>query len=56
MEKWGFKAVITQDNHEAMAALRGEQAPTLALLDWMTPGLDGLEVCRRVRERKKRFT
>jgi DNA-binding response OmpR family regulator len=53
MEKWGFKAVITQDDHEAMAALRGEQAPTLALLDWMTPGLDGLEVCRRVRERKK---
>jgi DNA-binding response OmpR family regulator len=53
MEKWGFKAVITQDGHEAMAALRGEQGPTLALLDWMMPGMDGLEVCRRVRESKK---
>ena len=53
MEKWGFKAVVTQDGHEAMAALRGEQGPTLALLDWMMPGMDGLEVCRRVRESKK---
>jgi DNA-binding response OmpR family regulator len=53
MEKWGFKAVITQDGHEAMAAVRAEYGPTLALLDWMMPGIDGLEVCRRVRERKK---
>jgi len=53
MEKWGFKAVITQDGHEAMAALRGEQGPALALLDWMMPGMDGLEVCRRIRESKK---
>jgi DNA-binding response OmpR family regulator len=53
MEKWGFKAVSTQDGHEAMAALRGHQGPTLALLDWMMPGMDGLEVCRRVRESKK---
>src|SRR5207237_3692575 len=53
MEKWGFKAVITQDGHEAMAALRAEQGPALAILDWMMPGMDGLQVCRRVRERKK---
>lgn len=53
MEKWGFKAVITKDGHEAMAALRAEQGPTLALLDWMMPGMDGLQVCRRVRESKK---
>jgi phosphoserine phosphatase RsbU/P len=53
MEKWGFKAVITQDGHEAMAALRAVQGPTLALLDWMMPGMDGLQVCRRVRESEK---
>ena len=53
MEKWGFKAVITQDGHQAMAALRAEQGPALAILDWMMPGMDGLHVCRRVRESEK---
>ena len=53
MEKWGFKAVITQNGDEAMAALRAEQGPALALLDWMMPGMDGLQVCRRVRESEK---
>jgi DNA-binding response OmpR family regulator len=51
MEKWGFKAVVTQDGHEAMKALRAEQGPALAILDWMMPGMDGLQVCRRIRER-----
>jgi len=53
MEKWGFKAVITQDGNEAMAALRAEQGPALTILDWMMPGMDGLQVCRRVRESEK---
>jgi DNA-binding response OmpR family regulator len=53
MEKWGFKALITQDGHEAMGALRAQQGPALALLDWMMPGMDGLQVCRRLRESQK---
>ena len=53
MEKWGFKAVITQNGDEAMAALRAEQGPALTILDWMMPGMDGLQVCRRVRESEK---
>jgi sigma-B regulation protein RsbU (phosphoserine phosphatase) len=53
MEKWGFKAVITQDGHEAMTALRVEHGPAVAILDWMMPDLDGLQVCRRVRESKR---
>jgi phosphoserine phosphatase RsbU/P len=53
MAKWGFQVVVTQDGHEAMKALRAEQGPALAILDWMMPGMDGLQVCRRIRERKK---
>jgi phosphoserine phosphatase RsbU/P len=53
MEKWGFKAEITQDGHEAMMALRKEQGPALAVLDWMMPGIDGLGVCRRIRQSDK---
>jgi len=53
MAKWGFKAVVTQDGHEAMKALRAEPGPALAILDWMMPGMDGVQVCRRIRERNK---
>ena len=53
MAKWGFNAVVTQDGHEAMAALRVEQGPAVAVLDWMMPDMDGLQVCRRIRESKK---
>jgi DNA-binding response OmpR family regulator len=55
MEKWGFKAVVTEDGHEAMKALRAEHGPALAILDWMMPDMDGLQVCRRIREAGKVF-
>jgi len=53
VKKWGFPSIITQDGREAMAALRAEEGAAIALLDWMMPGMDGLEVCKRVRESGK---
>jgi DNA-binding response OmpR family regulator len=48
--KWGYDVVITNDGAEAMAALRRRDAPTVAILDWSMPKMDGLEICRRLRE------
>jgi DNA-binding response OmpR family regulator len=48
--KWGYEVIVTHDGAEAMTALRDKDAPSLAILDWMMPGMDGLEICRRVRE------
>jgi diguanylate cyclase (GGDEF)-like protein len=50
LQKWGHEVVIAQDGIEALAAFQLEDAPPLAVLDWMMPGLDGIEVCRKVRE------
>lgn len=53
LQKWGYDAVITRDGHEAMTVMRSANAPALAVLDWMMPGMDGIEVCRRLREVNK---
>jgi sigma-B regulation protein RsbU (phosphoserine phosphatase) len=47
--RWGYEVVVTRNGVEAWHVLQGEDAPLLAVLDWMMPGMDGLEVCRRVR-------
>lgn len=49
LERWGYEVIATSDGSEAWTALQGEDPPSLAVLDWMMPELDGLEVCRRVR-------
>lgn len=51
LERWGHEAVTTTDGAAAWDVLQREDAPALAILDWMMPGLDGREVCRRARGR-----
>jgi CheY-like chemotaxis protein len=51
LESWGHEVVATGDGLAAWQVLQDKDAPMLAILDWMMPGLDGLEVCRRVRQR-----
>lgn len=50
MEKWGYEVVEAPDGREALRILLGKDAPRLAVLDWVMPGLTGPEVCRRIRE------
>jgi len=47
--KWGHKVVTATDGHEAWQMLQGEREPLVAILDWVMPDLEGVEVCRRVR-------
>ena len=46
---WGYEVVAVPDGEAAWAALAGPNPPKLAILDWMMPKADGLEVCRRLR-------
>lgn len=47
--KWGHEVVVVEDGSQALAALQRDDAPELAILDWMMPGMDGVEICRTVR-------
>jgi sigma-B regulation protein RsbU (phosphoserine phosphatase) len=44
-----YEVLVAEDGNRAWKILQSEEAPRLALLDWQMPGLDGLEVCRKVR-------
>jgi CheY-like chemotaxis protein len=48
---WGYEVQAVEDGLQAWDVLQHPDAPRLAILDWVMPGLDGVEVCRRVRER-----
>jgi two-component system cell cycle response regulator len=49
LTKWGYQAVIARDGTEAWEILQRPDGPQLAILDWMMPGLNGVDVCREVR-------
>lgn len=50
VRKWGHEAVVAESGQQAWELLSADDPPRIALLDWMMPGMDGLEVCRRLRE------
>jgi diguanylate cyclase (GGDEF)-like protein len=47
--KWGYDVVLADNGEHAWRILQGHGAPPLAILDWMMPGMDGVEICRRIR-------
>lgn len=53
LKKWDYDVVVACDGVEAWGLLQKESAPPIAILDWMMPGLDGLEVCRLVRQQAR---
>ncbi len=54
LQKWDFIVTSCRDGMEAAALLEQDSAPALALIDWEMPGLEGVEICRRVRGRAGR--
>jgi len=55
LRKWGFQVISVSNGTEAWVVLQREDAPRIAILDWMMPGLSGPEVCALVRQQRKRY-
>jgi sigma-B regulation protein RsbU (phosphoserine phosphatase) len=51
-ESWGYEVVTASDGPSTLTALQDENAPRLVLLDWVMPGVDGVEVCQSIRRRE----
>jgi phosphoserine phosphatase RsbU/P len=48
---WGYDVVPVSDGQTAWAILNSAEPPSVAILDWVMPGLDGIEICARLRSR-----
>ncbi|HTR48862.1 MAG TPA: diguanylate cyclase [Verrucomicrobiae bacterium] len=52
--KSGYEVVAVADGTQALRVLESEGAPSLAILDWVMPGMEGPQVCEKVRQRRDR--
>ena len=50
LRKWGYDVLAVENGTRAWDALRASDAPHLAILDWLMPGMDGIEICRQIRK------
>jgi diguanylate cyclase (GGDEF)-like protein len=50
LTKWGYDVVVARDGEEAYQILLTDNAPKLAILDWKMPGLEGIEICQKIRK------
>ncbi|MEX0979427.1 MAG: diguanylate cyclase [Pirellulales bacterium] len=52
LNRWGYEVIVANDGVEASTALLSPDAPKLAILDWLMPGIDGVQLCRDIRRNK----
>lgn len=50
LDKWGYEHLSASDGNEAWKIMQAENPPQLLLLDWMMPGIDGVELCRKIKK------
>src|SRR5580704_5902703 len=48
--KWGYEVTVVTEGIEALRILESDNAPRLAVLDWMMPGMEGVQICRSIRQ------
>jgi phosphoserine phosphatase RsbU/P len=53
VSKWGYEVSLACDGNEAWQQLQHPASPPLLILDWQMPGIDGIDLCRRIRERRE---
>jgi diguanylate cyclase (GGDEF)-like protein len=53
LRRWGYDVVVASDGLEVSRILRQPNPPKLLVLDWLMPGIDGIQLCREIRRFEK---
>lgn len=54
LKRWGYESTVARSGHEALEALAADPGLHMVISDWMMPGMDGVELCRRIRQMEGR--
>jgi putative two-component system response regulator len=49
LKEWGYDVIAVNDGVAALEVMQQPSAPKVAIIDWLMPKMDGLEVCRKIR-------
>jgi two-component system, cell cycle response regulator len=49
LRRWDYEVIVANDGYQALDIVQRPDGPKLVVFDWLMPGLDGIELCRRVR-------
>ena len=50
LEMWQYDIISAKTGDEALELLKADEPPQIAIIDWMMPGMEGVEVCRQIRK------
>ena len=53
LSKWGFEVVSAADGMQAWEMISSSSPPEIVILDWIMPGMEGVEICRRIRKHEQ---
>jgi signal transduction histidine kinase len=54
LQKWGYDPILCRSGEDAWASIERQSCSYLVLIDWVLPGISGLEICRRLKESRSR--
>jgi diguanylate cyclase (GGDEF)-like protein len=52
LKRWGHEVILASDGRQALDIMLSKDIPPLVLLDWEMPDMDGIDVCRKIREKE----
>ena len=55
IQRWGYEVVVVDNGQDAWQILQQERPPEVVIIDWGMPGIDGIELCRRLRDKSRSY-
>ena len=55
IKRWGYEIVVANNGLDAWQIMQQERPPELVIMDWVMPGMDGIELCRKLRDKSREY-